>query len=174
VIETARLLIRPWRDADRAPFAAMGQDPAVMAHFPALLDRAASDALIDRVSAEIATRGHGLWAVARRDTGDFIGFCGFNPVAFPCPVEGEIEIGWRLASAHWRLGFAFEAAQACLDWGRSNGLKRIVSFTVPANTRSWGLMQRLGLQRRVDLDFDHPRLPAGHRLRPHIVYEIML
>jgi len=171
VIETDRLVIRPWVEADRAPFAAMGADPHVMAHFPSLLSRAESDALVDRIKAMMADQGFGFWAVARRDTGAFIGFCGLNRVSFPCPVEGEIEIGWRLAHSAWGQGFAREAAQACLDWGFGHGLQRITSFTVAANTRSWGLMQRLGLQRRADLDFDHPRLAPDSLLRRHIVYE---
>jgi RimJ/RimL family protein N-acetyltransferase len=171
VIETPRLVIRPWVEADRAPFAAMGADPHVMAHFPSLLSRAESDALVDRIKAMMADQGFGFWAVARRDTGAFIGFCGLNRVSFPCPVEGEIEIGWRLAHSAWGQGFAREAAQACLDWGFGHGLQRITSFTVPANTRSWSLMQRLGLQRRADLDFDHPRLAPDSLLRRHIVYE---
>ncbi len=174
MIETARLIIRPWVEADRAPFAEMGADPEVMAHFPALLARDESDALVDRIMAAMAAQGFGFWAVARRDTGDFIGFCGLSRVSFPCPVEGEVEIGWRLARAAWGQGFAREAAQACLDWGFGHGMQRITSFTVPANVRSWGLMQRLGMTRRADLDFDHPRLPEGHALSRHVVYEACL
>ena len=107
----------------------------------------------------------------RRDGGGFIGFCGLNRVSFPCPVEGEVEIGWRLARNAWGQGFAREAAQACLDWGFGHGMTRIVSLTVRANVRSWGLMERLGLVRRGDLDFDHPRVADGSPLKRHIVYE---
>lgn len=171
MIETPRLIIRPWLDADRAPFAAMGADPQVMAHFPTTLNRTESDALVDRIMAMMADQGFGLWALERRDSGAFIGFCGLNSVNFPCPIEAEVEIGWRLARTAWGQGFALEAAQACLTWGFANTIQRITSFTVPANTRSWGLMQRLGMQRRAELDFDHPRLPEGHALRRHIVYE---
>ncbi|WP_017668918.1 GNAT family N-acetyltransferase [Sandarakinorhabdus sp. AAP62] len=173
MIETARLLLRPWRDADRAPFAAMGADAQVMAHFPALLSRAESDAGVDRQMALQTELGHCFWALERRDTAEFIGFCGLIPVRFACPVEGEIEIGWRLAREHWGQGLAREAAQASLDWGFASGITRIVSFTVPGNRRSWGLMERLGLRRRADLDFDHPRIAAGSPLRRHIVYEAL-
>ncbi len=172
MIETARLLIRPWQETDRAPFAAMGQDPEVMAHFPGLLSRADSDAMVDRIAAMMADQGFGFWAVEQRETRQFIGFCGLNRVNFPCPVAGEIEIGWRLARAAWGQGLAREAAQACLAWGFGQAMARIVSFTVPANTRSWGLMQRIGLQRRADLDFDHPRIADGSPLKRHIVYEV--
>ncbi len=171
MIETARLILRPWRDHDRAAFAAMGADPEVMAHFPALLSRAESDAMVDRIGLMMADQSFGFWAVERRDSGGFIGFCGLNRVSFPCPVEGEVEIGWRLARNAWGQGFAREAAQACLDWGFGHGMTRIVSFTVRANVRSWGLMERLGLVRRGDLDFDHPRVADGSPLKRHIVYE---
>ncbi|KPF73300.1 GCN5 family acetyltransferase [alpha proteobacterium AAP81b] len=170
MIATERLILRQWRDSDREPFAAMGADPEVMAHFPALLTSAESDAIVDRLSTDIAARGWGLWAIECRDDGRFLGFTGLNPVTFPCPVEGDVEIGWRLARAAWGQGYAREAASAALAFGWQLGLPRIVSFTVPANVRSWGLMQRIGLDRRDDLDFDHPRLPADHPLRRHIVY----
>ncbi len=170
MIETPRLILRQWQDSDRGPFAAMGADPEVMAHFPALLTRAESDALIDRLHAGIAERGWGLWAIERRADGEFLGWTGLNPVTFPCPVENDVEIGWRLARAAWGQGHAREAALAALAFGWELGLARIVSFTVAANTRSWGLMQRIGLDRREDLDFDHPRLAAGHPLRRHITY----
>lgn len=171
MIETARLILRPWVEADRAPFAAMGQDAEVMAHFPGRLSRADSDALVDRISSMMADQGFGMWAVERRDSGEFIGFCGLNRVNFPCPVENDVEIGWRLARSAWGQGLAREAAQASLAWGFGHGMARIVSFTVPGNARSWGLMQRLGMARRADLDFDHPRVADGSPLKPHIVYE---
>ncbi|WP_164155631.1 GNAT family N-acetyltransferase [Sandarakinorhabdus rubra] len=170
MIETPRLVIRRWQDADRTPFAAMGGDPEVMAHFPALLSPAESDALADRMNTMMADQDFGFWAMERRDNGTFVGFCGLNRVNFPCPVEGEIEIGWRLARAAWGQGYAREAAQACLDWGFGHGMARIVSFTVPANARSWGLMERLGMARRRDLDFDHPRIADNSPLKRHIVY----
>jgi RimJ/RimL family protein N-acetyltransferase len=174
-IETARLWLRPWIDADLAPFAEMGRDPRVMAHFPTLLTEPESKALAVRIMNHIAEHGFGLWAIERKSDRRFLGFCGLSRVGFPGPVQGEVEIGWRLAHAHWGQGYAHEAAAACLDHGRGAlALPRIVSFTVPDNTRSWGLMARLGLERRKDLDFDHPNLPEGHRLRPHITYATAL
>lgn len=170
-ITTDRLWLRPWIDADLVPFAAMGRDPRVMAHFRALLSDAESRQLAVRIMNHIGEHGFGLWAVVRKSDRRFLGFCGLSRVGFPGPVQGDVEIGWRLAHAHWGQGYAQEAAAACLAHGLGPlGLARIVSFTVAGNTRSWGLMARLGLGRREDLDFDHPNLPEGHRLRPHIVY----
>jgi RimJ/RimL family protein N-acetyltransferase len=171
VIATERLLLRRWQDSDRAPFAAMNADPEVMRHFPALLDRAASDALVDRVEAHFAAKGFGMWAIERRADSGFLGFTGLMEVNFASPIEHDVEIGWRLVRHAWGQGLALEAARAALDFAAANlALPRIVSMTVAANTRSWGLMERLGLIRRPDLDFDHPRMPEGHALRPHIVY----
>jgi RimJ/RimL family protein N-acetyltransferase len=173
VIETARLIIRPWRDDDRVPFAAMGADADVMQHLGPIMDRADSDAVVDRLIAIQAVIGHTFWAVERRDTGAFIGFCGLKMAPLGIAgLSGFPEIGWRLARHAWEQGFASEAAKASLDWGWAQGFARIISMTVPANTRSQAVMQRIGLQRRPDLDFDHPLLAPGNPLRPHIATEI--
>ena len=173
MIETDRLLLRRWQASDRGPFAAMGADPEVMAHFPGLMTRAESDALIDRVEAHFDACGYGMWAMERRSDRAFIGFTGLQDVNFVSPIDGDIEIGWRLARSAWGLGLAHEAAATCLEWSWANtDAERIVAMTVTANVRSQGLMQRLGLQRRTDLDFDHPRVVDGNPLRPHIVYSI--
>jgi RimJ/RimL family protein N-acetyltransferase len=171
VIDTPRLWLRPWIEADLAPFAEMGRDPRVMAHFPALLFESQSKELAIRVMQHIDAHGFGFWAVERKSDRRFLGFCGLKRVGFAGALADEVEIGWRFAHAHWGQGYAREAASACLEHGLGPlGLPRIVSFTVPRNTRSWGLMERLGMARREDLDFEHPDLAPGHPLRPHIVY----
>lgn len=173
MIATARLLVRPWVDADRAPFHALCNDPQVMATIGPLQSRAETDAAIDRQMALQATLGHCFWALERRDDGRFLGFCGIKiapeniPGIADCP-----EIGWRLARDAWGQGMAREAADASLAWGFANGMARIIAITTPGNVRSWGLMERLGMVRRHDLDFDHPALAEGDQLRPHITYEI--
>lgn len=173
MIETTRLILRPWRDDDRAPFAAMGQDAEVMRHLGPLLDRAGSDAIVDRLIAMQAVLGHCFWALERRDNGAFIGFCGLKMAPLGIAgLSGVPEIGWRLARAAWGQGFASEAAQASLDWGWREGFGRIVSMTVPANVRSQAVMTRIGMRRRADLDFDHPNLAEGNPLRPHVAFDI--
>ncbi len=171
-IVTERLRLRQWTEADLAPFAAMGKDPRVMAYFPTLLTRAESDAHAARAHQTIATTGIGFWAVETLATGRFIGFTGIKPVTLASPVAGETEIGWRLARDAWGMGYAREAAAAALHIAFERGLASVVAMTVADNTASWGLMERIGMARRRDLDFDHPDLPDGHRLRPHIVYAI--
>lgn len=173
MIETPRLILRRWRPGDREPFAAMGQDAEVMRHFPALLTRTESDALIDRFNAGIDKAGHGMWALERRCDGAFIGFTGVLAVGFAAPIEGDLEIGWRLARTAWGHGYATEAAAASLAFAFGNTtVPRIVSMAVAANTASIAVMRRIGLSRRPDLDFDHPRLPADSPLCRHIVHAI--
>jgi RimJ/RimL family protein N-acetyltransferase len=172
VIETDRLVIRPWQEADRAPFAAMGQDAAVMAHLGPLMDRAASDAVVDRLMAMQQLIGHCFWALELRASGDFIGLCGLKPMPMGIPgLTGTPEIGWRLARDWWGLGLASEAARACLAWGWSQGMTRIAAITTHGNVRSQAVMRRIGMQERPDLAFDHPALAPGDPLRPHVAFE---
>lgn len=171
MIETPRLLLRRWRESDRPAFAAMNADADVMRYFPALLTRRESDAIIDRIDAAIASKGYGLFALERRQDGAFLGFTGLSDVDFSCPVEGDVEIGWRLRRDAWGQGYATEAAKASLRFGFDHlRLQRIVSFTSTANIASQNVMQRIGLERRPDLDFEHPRLAADSPLSRHVVY----
>ena len=170
MIETARLILRQWRDEDRAPFAAMSADAEVMRFFPGTQTRAESDALIDRCAAHIAVHGWGMWAVERAADGAFAGIVGLQPCNAPGPVLGEVEVGWRIARPLWRQGYALEAARAALDFGLARLGRRIVAITASINLPSQGVMERLGMARREDLDFDHEVLPAGHPLRRHVTY----
>lgn len=171
VIETPRLLIRRWREEDRAPFAALNADPQVMRHFPQALTPAESDAMIGRMEAHQEKRGFSFWAVEERAGGDFVGAVGLLMPGFEAHFTPCVEIGWRLAARHWGKGYASEGAAACLDHGfRALGLAEIVSFTVPANEASWKVMQRIGMTRNEADDFEHPALPEGHPLRRHLLY----
>jgi RimJ/RimL family protein N-acetyltransferase len=171
-LDTPRLRLRPWRDSDRAPFAALNADPEVMAHFPALQTREASDASIEAWQAQFVSHGFGNWAVERRDTGEFIGFTGLSVPRRVLPFSPCVEIGWRLARAHWGQGFASEAARAALAFGfERRRLSEIVSFTALTNTRSRAVMQRIGME-DAGADFDHPGVPEGHVLRRHCLYRL--
>lgn len=172
MIDTARLVLRGWRDGDRAALHAIASDPEVMRHLGPIPTREESDAGIDRQNALLASLGHCFWAVERRTDGLLLGFCGIKPGPADTPIAGGIEIGWRLGRSHWGQGYAREAAQASLDWGWANGLVAIAAMTVEGNTASRRLMDRLGMVRDAASDFDHPSLPAGSPLRAHIVYRI--
>ena len=172
-IRTERLLLRQWVAADRAPFAAMNADPEVAAYLPGTIARAESDAFADRIEAHFHSHGYGLWAVEAPGVTPFAGFVGLLIPRFEARFTPCVEIGWRLAHAYWGQGYATEAAGAALDFGfRQLGLEEIVSFTVPDNARSRAVMERIGMTRDPDGDFDHPRLPEGHRLRKHVLYRI--
>ena len=171
-LTTERLLLRPWRDADLAPFAALNADPAVMEYFPTTLSRAESDAAAARIQRELSERGFGLWALELRG-GPFIGFTGLAVPSFDADFTPCVEIGWRIAREHWGKGYASEAAHRALAFGFERlGLAEIVSFTAVGNTRSRRVMEKLGMSHDPADDFEHPSLPPGHPLRRHVLYRI--
>lgn len=170
ILDTPRLILRGWRPEDRAPFAALNADPEVMRFFPAPLDRAASDAMVDRIELGFAAHGWGLHAVSERESGAFIGFVGLSQATFEAPFTPCTEIGWRLARWAWGRGYATEAAQCVLRRAFGvHGLEAVYSFTTETNTPSRRVMEKLGLSRAPELDFDHPRTP-GWWGRRHVVY----
>ena len=173
VRRTERLLLRQWREDDREPFAAMNADPEVMRYFPSVLDREASDAVLDRLRAAVAEQGWGLWAVERADTGRLVGFTGLAVPRHPLPFLPCVEVGWRLARSASGHGFATEAAREALRVGFDDvGLDEVVSFTAVGNARSRAVMERLGMGHDTSGDFDHPALPLGHPLRRHVLYRL--
>ncbi len=168
-----RLTLRAWREADVEPFAAMFADPLVMEFLPTPSDRAGIEGIVGRIRAHFTEHGFGLWAAELKATGAFIGCIGLSRVNFEAQFTPAVEVGWRLASAHWNQGYATEGAKAALDFGFTRlRLAEIVSFTVPANRRSWRVMQRIGMTHDPADDFDHPRLEAGDPLRRHVLHRI--
>jgi RimJ/RimL family protein N-acetyltransferase len=171
VLDGPRLRLRPWRADEALAFAALNADPAVMRHFAAPLARAESDAMFHRVRAHEARHGFCFWAAEQRGRGCVVGFCGLQHVAFEARFTPAVEIGWRLFPAFWGQGLAREAAELALNAAFGPlALAEVVAFTVAANSPSWGLMRRLGMQQTGA--FEHPRLPAGHSLRPHLLYRL--
>jgi RimJ/RimL family protein N-acetyltransferase len=169
MIETERLLLRAWRDEDRDRFWAMEQDFEMMRYLKKLT-REESEAGIDRQVAHQAEHGHCFWAVERKSDLRAIGKCGIIPPRAP---TFEYELGWRFESACWGQGYAREAAQATLDWAWANiDTQAVVAITNPVNTRSWGLMLRLGMTHNPAEDFDHPEVPEGDPLRRCVLYRI--
>jgi RimJ/RimL family protein N-acetyltransferase len=170
--ETDRLILRAFREEDREPWAAMNADPEVMRHFPSTLTREEADAVIERVNGKIAETGVGFWALERKADGAFLGFAGLNCIGHEnLPVFGQWEVGWRLARHAWGHGYATEAGAFALSHGFGPmGLKRILAYTARTNTPSEAVMLRLGMVRAADMDFEHPAVPEGHPVKPHIVY----
>ena len=170
-IRTDRLLMRRWLESDREPFADLNGDPETLLFFAATLDRAASDAYIDLIESRFERLGYGLWALEIRETGEFIGFTGLNPMPDDVPGAGGVEVGWRLAKHAWHHGYATEAARAALAVAFDGvGLNEIWSMTAVLNEPSIAVMRRLGMTEVAR--FDHPRVPEGSPVRPHVTYHL--
>ena len=158
-IETPRLLLRPWADADRAAFAALHADPEVMVDSVAPIDRRASDAKFDRYAAAYDAVGYCRWCLESRD-GDVLGCVGVMPSPPGHPLGTHAEVGWRLARSAWGNGYATEAAQASLDDVFTRcGVTEVLAYTAADNVRSRAVMSRLGLRRDPWRDFSTPDGP---------------
>lgn len=170
-LTTARLILRPWRDSDLVPVAEITADPLVMRYFHITRTRAQSDAWVARAQAHIDRTGFGIWAVEAPNVAPLIGFVGLSTVPEAVPCAPAVEAVWTLGSQWWRQGYCTEAAQAALRDGFDRlGLAEIVAFTTAANLGSQAVMQKLGMIRDAAGDFDHPGIPAGHALAPHVLY----
>jgi RimJ/RimL family protein N-acetyltransferase len=155
VIETDRLLLRDWREGDDALLDQHCNTPPVMRWLGGVKSREYMSAVAKRLASWQPLHGHTFWVVERKADGAFLGFCGIKIANDPgSPVEGEYEAGWRFREDAWGRGYAKEAAIASLDaaFGRL-GAERVVALTVQGNSPSWGLMERLGMTRRPDLDY---------------------
>jgi RimJ/RimL family protein N-acetyltransferase len=174
IAETERLILRTWRPEDRAVYLATCNTAAVTAHLDGPAAPEDIDAAFSRIAKSQSDHGFSFWAIERKADKALLGYCGLRICDdLERPVHGELEIGWRLREDAWGQGYGVESACACVEWAWANlDAARIVSFTVPANVPSWRLMERLGMVRRPDLDFAHPRFPADHPLSRHITYVI--
>jgi RimJ/RimL family protein N-acetyltransferase len=172
-LQTERLILRPWREADREPFAALNADARVMEYMPSVLSRAQSDALAAELIAELEARTFGLWAIEVPGVAEFAGFVGLHVPTFEAPFTPCVELGWRLACDFWGRGYATEAARAAVRDGFERvGLAEVLAWTVPTNVRSRRVMEKIGMCRSPGDDFDHPRVQEGHPLRRHVLYRL--
>jgi RimJ/RimL family protein N-acetyltransferase len=176
-IKTKRLILRDWKNSDIAPFTAMNRDPDVRRYFPELITPEESKQFVFEAQKDIEDRGFGLFAIERRDTGEFIGYTGvqvleedgpFNLEFFPC-----IEIGWRLIKKHWNQGFATEAATGVLKFiKRNTEIKEVYAYSAERNFPSINIMRKLGME-----EFDtflHPLIEDHHSLKKQVVYKIKI
>jgi RimJ/RimL family protein N-acetyltransferase len=174
-LETPRLLLRRWQERDREPFAAINADPVVMQYFAAPFTRAESDEAIDRYLAAFDRDGFSFFAAIERNTGDVIGTIGLRIMRDHVPnlPQPAVEIGWRLAQSAQGNGYATEGAQAIVDFAFHHlALDEVVAITAIPNQPSRRVMERLGMTHRPELDFDHPRVPAGHQYQRHTLYSL--
>ncbi|GGC28891.1 N-acetyltransferase [Novosphingobium marinum] len=159
-LETPRLVLRDWREGDLDAFALHANTPAVMRWLGGPLDAEGLENLSARVIGWQQRFGHTFWLVERRAdgghlAGEVLGFCGLKRADAPgSTIPGEFEIGWRLREDAWGQGYAREAAEASLDAAFENfGAREVFALTVIGNRPSWTLMERLGMRRRMELDY---------------------
>jgi RimJ/RimL family protein N-acetyltransferase len=169
ILETARLGLRSWREADLPSFADLNRDARVMEYFPKLLSVQETRQLVERINGHMKQHGFGVWATEIKSTGEFIGFVGLMVPRFQAPFTPCVEIGWRLAYNFWGNGYASEAAKECLRYGFDQlQLPEIVSFTSKLNERSIKVMLNIGMKYRGE--FEHPLLEPGSCLKTHVLY----
>jgi RimJ/RimL family protein N-acetyltransferase len=171
IIETPRLVLRPWRDTDVEPWVAMSADPRVMEFFTSISERAEAETMAAVLRERLERDGYGWWVMEVKDGAPFAGVIALQDVPFEAPFTPALEVGWRLAHEHWGHGYATEGARAALAFAFS-ALRReeVVAMTAAVNVRSRNVMERLGMTRDARDDFDHPRLAPGHRLRRRVLY----
>lgn len=171
VIETARLRLRNWREEDIEPFIRHTNTEPVMRWLGGVRPpKEHRDIIRDRMIRWQEERGFTFWLVERKADEAPLGFCGLKLASDAgSPVEGQLEVGWRLRQDAWGQGYAKEAAGASLDFAfKRLEAGHVVALTVAGNEASRGLMVRLGMTRRPDLDYEGPGWARG----PVIVYRI--
>lgn len=173
IIETERLLIREWQDTDLTAYAGFMADSHVRRFFPSQLTTEQAQALIERQRAMLANTGIAFLPIERKSDGAVIGHAGLLPINMPLRGDPPFEIGWLLGKDYWGQGYAPEAASAWLTFAFDTiKASEIVAFTAQLNLPSQRVMEKLGMARDHAGDFDHPNVPQGNPLRPHVLYRI--
>lgn len=173
MIGTERLLLRRWRESDRAAHRAIVVHPLVMKTLGGPPPEAASAEVVGRQNGVADKTGSCFWAVEERASGAMIGWCGIKPGPAGTPIADAPEAGWTLHPDWWGTGLAYEAASAVFArYWADTPAPHIYAITTPGNRASWGLMERLGMSRVAGGEFDHPNLEPGDPLRRHCTYRI--
>lgn len=172
VAETERLVLRTIDDGDAAEQDRLLNTPTVMARLGGVKELHEIEAKHARSRALYAQEGFSFLFMIEKATGEMIGHCGIKRVDNPLARNiGDHEVGWLVREDRWRRGYAEEAMRAVLDWafGRVDA-PHVVALTSDLNEPSWKLMEKLGMVRRKDLDFDDPAYPPEDRTT--ILYSI--
>jgi RimJ/RimL family protein N-acetyltransferase len=172
-LETERLILREWTPEDLPHFVALNQDAHVSEFFPTPLSPEDSHAAVQRYRAAHQRDGYCFLAAELKKSGEFIGTIGMQSMSLEIPTLPlpKVEIGWRIGYAYWGSGLATEGARTVIHHAfHTVGLPYVAAITAAVNLRSQRVMDKLGMQRRDDLAFNHPRLAAGHPLEKHVVY----
>ena len=175
VAETDRLRLRTWDEEDEFRFYQVMNTPAVMRWLGGVQPPEIWSAGYQRLRTYERDLGFTFWILERTSDDAVLGFCGLKRANAPGgdSILGEIEIGWRLREDVWGQGYAKEAAIASLDLAFNRfAASLVVAITSRQNLPSQGLMIRLGMVPRPDLDFVDERFPAGSDVNPQVVYQI--
>lgn len=172
IAETDRLILRTIEDGDAALQHRLLNTPAVMARLGGVRELHEIEAKHAKSRANYAQHGFSFLMMIEKATGELVGHCGIKRVDNPLARnQGDHEIGWLVREDRWRCGYAEEAMRAVLNWAFGRiGVPHVVALTSEANSASWKLMEKLGMRRRADLDFDDPGYPPEDR--PSILYSL--
>jgi RimJ/RimL family protein N-acetyltransferase len=172
-IRTDRLILRRWREEDISAFTALETDPQARRFFPGVLPSAEAEADARRHAQGFDSNGFDLWVLECPGKAPFIGVAGLRRVERKMPFKPRVDVGWKLCPRYWGNGYATEAAEGALDdvFTRTD-LTEIVSYTARLNEPSRRVMRRLGMTHDAGEDFEHPSVPEGHPLRPHVLYRL--
>ena len=169
LFRSERLGFRNWNKNDLDAMTAINLDPRVMEFFPSTQNREQTTAFIERMQKSFREKNYCYYAVDEPG-GELIGFIGFMDKDFVSDFTPAVDIGWRLSTAQWNKGYAFEGAKACMNYGfETLGFEKIISLAPQINERSEKIMKRLGMYKRGE--FKHPELDAHPHLQPCVVYE---
>lgn len=176
-LETDRLILREWREADKKLYARIIGDPEVRRFFPGVGSYDDADAGIERARQRLKDFGFSFLAVERKQDGAFMGMLGMAPfrdeLRDVIPTNPAVEIGWQLGKEFWGQGYAPEGARAFLDYAwMPLGLPEVVAITYAGNWPSRRVMEKIGMTYDPRGDFEHPDVPVGHKVRPHVLYRI--
>ncbi len=173
LLQTERLLIRPWQDSDRPAFAEMSADPEAMKYLGGIWDEATSDGFIDRCIAHLSDHGFGVCALEIKQKNTLIGFAGLKKVSFKANFTPAIEIGWRLGKPYWNKGYATEAATEILTYAfHQLGIKEVISYVTPQNKASLKVMHKLGMSSNENENFKHPNMKQDDPMAEMVLYRI--
>lgn len=154
LLETDRLMLRRFTDADLDHLFALHNDPDVMRFLNGGKPMPREEIVRD-YHARFA--GDGYWAAVEKSTGEFLGWFGFHPTANRPP--DEFELGYRLRTSAWGKGYATEGSRALIRKGFAElGVRRVWAQTMAVNTRSRRVMEKAGLTyvRTFHEAFDDP------------------
>lgn len=166
IVETDRLILRTIEEGDAVEQDRLLNTPTVMARLGGVLELHQIEAKHAKGMALYAREGFSFLFMIEKATGEIVGHCGIKQVDNPLARNlGDHEIGWLVREDRWRLGYAEEAMRAVLEWAFTRiCAPHVVALTSQANTPSWKLMEKLGMERRSDLDFEDPAYPVEDRI----------